>query len=188
MSDFSHQQAGWTEDDLNAIPLDGDPPGGFDCGKDDQNQFLYERAWRDHEAGVSGTYLFYVKGMLAGYVTLMTDALLLHKRERGRGVHYQTVSAVKLCQLGVGVEFQGQGLGKQLVAFAVQIALTVANFVGCRYLTLEARPELVEFYEKQGFVQNELAQEVRKRDARAHSRNPDGIPVSMRFDLREPGS
>jgi len=47
------------------------------------------------------------------------------------------------------------------------------------------RPDLVRWYENQGFKRNELRQEQRIRDAIEHGRDAERIAVSVRFDLRE---
>ncbi|HEY0023037.1 MAG TPA: hypothetical protein VGB24_09005 [Longimicrobium sp.] len=59
----------------------------------------------------------------------------------------------------------------------------VAAMVACRYVVLDARPELVGWYERQGFVINKVEQ--RAREEAAARRGASSIPVSMRFDLRE---
>jgi hypothetical protein len=104
-------EAGWVLEDLHVRILDGDPPSGFDCGREEQNRFLYERASRDHQAQVSVTHIFFIKGLFAAYATIMMDSLTLYRRERGKGVHYQSISALKLAQLGVDKRFQGSGWG-----------------------------------------------------------------------------
>jgi hypothetical protein len=51
-------------DEIAIRTLDGSPEPGFDCGRSDQNAFLYERAWPDQQEQVSVTYLYYVKAFL----------------------------------------------------------------------------------------------------------------------------
>jgi hypothetical protein len=70
-----------------------------------------------------------------------------------------------------------------VVADAISLAREEASRVGCRYLTLDAQPDLVDWYAAQGFKRNELRQELRIADALKHKRNPEEIAVSMRFDL-----
>lgn len=171
-------------DDVEVRTLDGPPEQGFDCGRSDQNTFLYERAWTDQQEHVSVTYLYYVKGLLAAYATVCMDSLPLARRERGLAIRYRDVSALKLAQLGVDRAFQGMGLGKLVVADAISLAREEATRVGCRYLTLDAQPDLVDWYATQGFKRNQLRQELRIADALKHRRDAEEIAVSMRFDLR----
>lgn len=62
-------------DELAVRILDGPPDGGFDCGRAEQTDFLYERAWDDQQAWLSVTYLFYFRGILAAYSTVCTDSI-----------------------------------------------------------------------------------------------------------------
>ena len=170
-------------DDLTVHVLDGPPEWGFDCGRADQTEFLYERAWEDQQALLSVTYLYYLSGILAAYATVCMDALPLSRRERGE-VRYQEVGALKLAQLGVHRSFQGRGLGRFLVADIIGRAHTVATRVGCRYVTLDSQPDMVSWYEELGFKRNQLHQDQRVQNAVVHGRDPEKIAVSMRFDLR----
>jgi GNAT superfamily N-acetyltransferase len=159
------------------------PPLGFDCGRPQQNAFLYDRAWLDQKESLSTTYLFYVEGVLAAYATLFMDSLPLSRRERGP-IPYRNVSAVKLGQLGVDRRFQGRGIGRYAVDFSIHLALDVAERVACRYLTLDAESDLVGWYDRFGFSLNQLRQKERMEDAIRHDRDHHAIPVSMRLDLR----
>jgi GNAT superfamily N-acetyltransferase len=160
------------------------PPPGFDCGREEQNSFLYEHAWTDQEAFLSTTYLFFSRRMLAAYATVFMDALPLGADERG-DIRFRNVSALKLGQLGVNTRFQGRGIGSEVVGFMIELAYEVGDRVACRYLTLDAHPDVVGWYEKQGFRRNLVRQDERIAMARRHGRDPAGVPVSMRFDVRD---
>jgi GNAT superfamily N-acetyltransferase len=174
----------FSADELMVRTLDGPAEAGFDCGREEQNRFLYERAWPDQEAQVSVTYVYYVTGILAAYATVCMDALPLGRHERGAGVVYQEVAALKLAQLGVHLPFQGAGLGRLVVTDVVGLARDEATRVGCRFVTLDAQPDLVPWYERHGFRRNILRQDQRTLDAVKHGRDAERIAVSMRFDLR----
>ena len=159
-------------DDLVIRKLDGSPPSGFDCGREMQNSFLYERAWEDQRESLSVTYLYFVKGMFAAYATVCMDSLELGTREKIFKVRYKYVSALKIAQLGVHRSFQGQGLGKLVVADMIAFAQEQAGKVGCRYVSLDAQPDIEGWYKAQGFKRNKLMQ-----------RSPHS--VSMRYDIGE---
>jgi GNAT superfamily N-acetyltransferase len=163
--------------------LDGYPPLGFDCGRQQQNAFLYDRAWMDQTESLSTTYLFFVEDALAAYATLFMDSVPLSRGERGP-IPYRDVSALKLGQMGVDRRFQGRGVGAFALGFSVNLAHEVSNRVACRYVTLDAEPDLVEWYAIHGFTLNRLRQKERRETALRHQRDPERIPVSMRLDLR----
>ena len=164
----------------------GEPPkAGFDCGREEQTRFLRERAWADQQAQLSVTYCYYLDEMLAAYAAVCMDAIALGKKERESDVRYSQVGAVKLAQLGVSMPFQHRGIGRRLLADVIGLARKVASEIGCRYVTLDAQPDLVAWYERRGFKPNYLRQTERILDALTHGREPERIAVSMRFDLRE---
>jgi ribosomal protein S18 acetylase RimI-like enzyme len=81
--------------------------------------------------------------------------------------------AVKVGRLAVDEAFRAQnrGTGEALMRHAFLVALTVANVIGCRLLTVDAYPASVGFYERLGFVLNKTAEGPRNT-------------TSMRLDLR----
>lgn len=180
-------EAPWTLDDLDTRALEEPPPADFDCGADDQNRFLQERAWRDHQKGISSTHMLYVKGIPAAYVTLMADRIKLSPKEKLKGVSYELAPAIKVAQLAVARRFSGHGLGKFMIGYAVANARAVRAEigVGCRYLTLDSQPLLVGWYERMGFKRNIEEQRYREQLASERNRPIEDLPVSMRFDLRD---
>jgi GNAT superfamily N-acetyltransferase len=173
-------------DDLDFDRLDGPLPPEFDCGRDEQNVFLHEQAWIDQQALLSTTYLLKDGWKLAAFVTLCMSGVSLHRDERGPAIRYQDIGALKLAQLGVARSFQGQGVGGDAVAFVIGLAQSSSWNFGCRYVILDAQPELAPWYSELGFVRNRLQQERRISDAIAHGRDPKRVAISMRYDLRRP--
>jgi GNAT superfamily N-acetyltransferase len=165
--------------------MEGPPSPAFDCGRDMQNTFFYERAWEDQRQRLSTTYLLIVHGLTAGFVSLCMDSLPLSRKERGSTIPYRWVSSLKLAQLGIDRRFQGSGLGQWAVGFVVDFANELGLRVGCRYVTLDAQPDLVAWYVAQGFRRNLLHQQQRMDEAILHGRDPTVAPVSMRYDIRE---
>lgn len=123
--------------------LDGHPPPGFDCGRDPQKRFFCEYAWTDQQERISATHLYFVGGMLAAYCTLSIDALELGSRERPKSIRFKRVGAAKLAQLGVDVHFQRSGLGRVVVADVTNVGRKAWETTGCRYVTVDAKPDLV---------------------------------------------
>lgn len=185
MSEFFRESTAWSEGDMEMRTLDGPPPSGFDCGAADQNDFLFERAWPDACHGISVTHMLSIKGIPAAYVTLLSDRIQLGPKEKPKGVSYQFVPAMKVGQLGVDRRFAGQGLGRYLLGFVVQLAIQFRSVFVCRYVTLDAEPHLIGWYERQGFKRNLEEQRFRLALAAARGRSVDELAVSMRFDLRD---
>ncbi len=179
----AHEELSW--DDIVVRKLDGPPEPGFDCGNDDQNSFLYERAGADQEELISVTYCYYLHGIFAAYATLLMDGISLSFRERGLRIRYETIGATKLAQLAVDRRFQRRRLGEWIVAHVTMIARRVGNTLGCRYVSVDARPGLAPWYKRQAFETNKLMQQRRTGLAVEKKRDPDAIPTSMRLDIRD---
>jgi GNAT superfamily N-acetyltransferase len=170
--------------DLDIQRLDGSPPSRFDCGRPEQNEFLHRHAWLDQLQFASTTYLVYVDGIVAAYAAVCMESVHLARDERDPKIRFAQVGSVKLAQLGVHLSFQGRGIGGRVVDFVVQLARRYSANVACRYVTVDAKPDLVGWYDQLGFLRNRLQQERRIQEARTHRRDPEGIAVSMRFDLK----
>jgi GNAT superfamily N-acetyltransferase len=163
--------------------LEGPPPHGFDCQREAQNAFLYEWAWSDQRQRLTTTYVYHAAGELVAYTTVCMDAVVLGTREKPAALRYKNLAALKLAQLGVDHTRSGRGLGTLIIYDVVNFALEMSQRVGCRYVTLDAQPDLVEWYQRLGFKINRVIQ--KQRIEAAGTRDPAEIPVSMRFDLRE---
>jgi GNAT superfamily N-acetyltransferase len=173
-----------TFDDVAIRVLDGPPEEGFDCGYEEQNAFLYKHAWHDQQERLSVTYRYDVHGLFSGFAALTMDGIPLTFRERGVAIRYETVGALKLAQLGVDRAFQGRGLGQFILSDVTTLARRFGSEIGCRYVSLDARPGLDRWYAQRGFRPNKLMQERMRRFAMEKNRDPDRLATSMRFDIR----
>lgn len=170
-------------EELTVRKLDGVPPPGFDCLRDAQNRFFYEGAWPEQRQRLTTTYVYYAGDAPAAYMAVCMDGVQLGTREKPRALHYRNIAALKLAQLGVDQAYQGQGIASSIIVQVIKLALDEAQRVGCRYVTLDAHPDLVGWYQSLGFEINKAMQ--KQRISAAAGRDPSEIPVSMRFDLRE---
>ncbi len=64
---------------------------------------------------------------------------------------YRKYPALKLARMAVDVEFEKKGIGRFLLYAAIGKALLISEQIGCRYLTVDSKPESVGFYDKHGF-------------------------------------
>lgn len=175
-----------TDPDIpHLIPLESYPPYTCQCSAEEQQEFLHERAVPDQQDDLSRTYLAHLNGTVVGYLTLTMDAIELETKEKRRSsIPYRRLPALKLAQLAVDYRWEGRGIGKQLVAFAIGIAFEIRRQVGCRYLTLDARtPKLVSWYAKQEFKVNKVDDKAKRRRAEDRGLDVDSLPTSMRLDL-----
>ena len=131
---------------------------GFDCGKDGQEVtlFLREKAMQDQERDLSRTMVLVDSDSprtIIGYHTLLMQQVKQEEIPNDRPRITRGIPVILLGQLGVYVNFQGQGLGDLLLMDAQARTDEISRKIGVRALMLNARTErLAQWYEKHDFV------------------------------------
>jgi len=147
--------------------------GEFDCGDAELNEFLQCNAVLCSAQGITQTYVAFDGNRPVAFVGICTDALKLSRDEMrdefGMDKCHPDYPAMKIARLAVVKERQGRSLGTMMVRYAVGKAFRISAEVGCRFVTADAYPGQVAFYEKCGFVRNQ--------------KDSSGENVSMRLDL-----
>jgi GNAT superfamily N-acetyltransferase len=136
----------------------------FDSGHPDINEFLQQEAWKYQADHLSHTRLAYIDDRLVGYITLLTDCIILKTPEKKKVLkeardYHQTVytfPAVKIGRLGVQKDLQFSGIGTHLLRYTVGVVVRLNRelSVGCRFITCDAYPTSVSFYQRKSFVFN----------------------------------
>ncbi|HEY5747002.1 MAG TPA: GNAT family N-acetyltransferase [Chryseolinea sp.] len=134
-------------------PLEkGDPVAGFDCGAEALNRFLERYAHQSQQSQSARTYVtLSTDGKIAGYYTLAYGSVEYEEvPERTRkGLARHEVPVMVLARLAVANEFQGQGIGKQLLRDALLRTLQAADIAGLRAVVVDAKDEKAkQFYER----------------------------------------
>jgi len=140
---------------------------------EDMLNFLKEEAFEDQEKGLSKTYLFTDEnGKLVAYLSLCNDAIRLEFDERDdMNLPYTTIPAVKVARLAVSTDYQGKGIGKEALSFAIYVSQMVREYSGVVFITLDCYEHRVSYYENFGFERNLFQPVVREYDS----------PISMRL-------
>ncbi len=148
---------------------------GFSCGYVELERFLTEDALGFCSEKLATTYVCWSGAELVGYVTWVADCIRLDETERKNFVERKTLlhefPAMKIARLAVKSDCQGQGVGSLLIRVSLGHMLEWSRQFGCRFATVDAKPEALRFYERHGFVKN-----LHKLEKSRHT-------VSMRFDL-----
>jgi GNAT superfamily N-acetyltransferase len=153
----------------------------FDCGDSDLNDFLKSDAGKYENEHLSHTRLAFLDGELAAYLTILSDCIVLKTPEKKkalgllRGSHQLIYSfpAIKIGRLGVHSSLQRSGVGRELLKYTVGLAVRLNKElgIGCRFITVDAYPDSVTWYQKNGFVLNK------------HYPKPAHAHQSMRYDI-----
>jgi predicted N-acetyltransferase YhbS len=127
----------------------------FDCGRESLNQWFRRHAWRNQQAGVSRVNVVpdFEFGAIAGYVSLsaaqIERAYLPKSAQRNQP---DPIPAILLGQLAVDIRYQGQGIARSLMHFALSTTLRLSKEIGCFCLLTHPLDDGVRnFYRDFGF-------------------------------------
>lgn len=127
----------------------------FDCGRESLNLWFRRHSWRNQQSGVSRTNVIcdVANGLIAGYVSLsaaqIERAYLPRAAQRNRP---DPIPALLLGQLAVDKRYQGQGVARSLMWFALKTAVRFARDVGCFcVITHPLDDDVRTFYAQFGF-------------------------------------
>jgi len=167
-----------TLDDLKLVPLTQEHDvSAFDCGDHDLNEFVQVDCHSYQGQYLSHTRLALHGQQIVGYITLLSDCIILKTNEKRKLFSFHRkiyfFPSRNIARLGVGQQYQKSGVGKAMLKYAIGVAARLNHEmgIGCRFITVDAYPESVSWYEKRGFIHNK------------HLMNPNLSHPSMRFDL-----
>ena len=157
----------------------------FDCGDADLNDFIINEAHHYRKALLAVTYIFEDKetGNVIGYFSLANDRVSLtdfnnktefNRFRRTRFVNEKRIKsypAVKICRLGIDNSLRGKGIGSMLLDF-IKYFFIENNKTGCRFLTVDAYNNAIDFYRNNNFKNLKEQEE-------------DKITSSLYFDLND---
>ena len=134
---------------------EADERSSFRSGDPDLDRFFHRFAAQNqfrHYVGV--TYVAAEGGRILGFATVAPGhveieglpATTRHKLPR------YPLPVLRLARLAVDGPAQGQGLGRQLLRFVLQLATRMASDFGCAGVVVDAKRDAVAFYAKHGFV------------------------------------
>ncbi len=127
----------------------------FCCGVRGIDNFCRYNARKQHEKGQVRVYDAVYEGHVVGYYYLIAsarDALNVSDEAAEKFARVRHAPCVYLGMIGVTQRYQGNNIGRMLMAHAMRRTLAVADVVGVYALVLDALNEqVVPFYERLGF-------------------------------------
>lgn len=81
-------------------------PGGFSCGQEDVDHYMHAYAVSDQVAGVTRSYLVRDGDAVVAYISVLCDAIHLHKEERP--TDHPGAPALKIGLMGVRADYRGR--------------------------------------------------------------------------------
>ena len=134
--------------------------GNFDCGEPDLNDFLLADAKDYASRLLAVTYIIEADNDVAAFFSLSNDRISLTGSDKAtwrrikstfpHRKHRSDYPAVKIGRLGVDYRYRGHRLGSSILDL-VKKAFVTNNRTGCCFVTVDALPSALGFYEQNGF-------------------------------------
>ena len=181
---------------LHFSPISRDSDvSNFSCGHADLDEFLIDDSMEYQQERLSVTRLAYINSEIVGFFTLVTDCidakqvasedgrrgypyaqtsgyisgiLEVASEDGRRGYPYRMYPAIKIARLATSKTHQRNGIGSLMLREVLALTIMISEYVGCRIITVDAKPGSVGFYEKFGFK-------------RAMSKRSDLVPMYMDY-------
>ena len=154
-----------------------DTQSSFDCDDLEINDFFKKDALNWQNQKTTRVYVLFYKNNIIGFFTISCDSIKLKENENEKSKHpkmdnpLKEFPAIKIGRLGIGKQWQNQGLGSFVLKYALGLILEISNHdVACRFVTVDAYHQRVSWYLRHGFLVNEHYSGKREH-------------ISMRFDL-----
>ncbi len=135
----------------------------FDCGVVELNQFLKQYARQNRFKHYIGTtYVAVVEDIIIGYLSVSAGSVRIENfsSEYSKKFPKYPLPILRLTRLAVDIKYQNIGIGKQLLKFALKLALIQKERFGCFALVVDAKEKSVGFYEAYGFEEIDIASGV----------------------------
>jgi predicted GNAT family N-acyltransferase len=122
------------------------------------DKFFKEEAFQEQLDKMNTTHVLLNKkqNVILGIMSLCADSIPLTKQEKAdNSCVYENAPAIKIARLTVNKKFQGKGLGKILIDYAVFLATKIRKNAGVKFITVDCYKHRMPFYEKFMFVKND---------------------------------
>ena len=128
----------------------------FDCGEDALNIYIRQRAQQDVRRNLAVCYVLIDDDRpdaVAGFYTLSATGIGLADMPESaqRKIRYRNIPAALLGRLAVDAGYQGRGLGRAMLADAID--KVASSGIGCYAIVVDAKDETAcRFYQSLGFT------------------------------------
>lgn len=160
----------------------GETVKSFNCGDTELNDFILKHADDYRKSLLSVSYIFEEEDTLLAYFTLSNDSLRHESfnnkssfnrlnRNINNAKRMREYPAMKVGRFAISIEYKNKGIGKSILNL-IKKTLIEDYPSGCRFITVDAYNNAIEFYQKNGFVM-------------VNDFNPERRTQPMFFDLAQ---
>ena len=128
---------------------------GFDCGDAALNDFLLRQAGQQQRRGFGKTYVALADDGVSviGFVTVSAGQVATSALSSQAKLPRYPAPVLRIGRLAVDARHQGEGVGQDLLAFALRLAVEFSQRVGLYAVVVDAKHDQAKaFYVKLGFI------------------------------------
>lgn len=128
---------------------------GFDCGDAALNDFLLRQAGQQQRRGFGKTYVALADDGVSviGFVTVSAGQVATSALSSQTKLPRYPAPVLRIGRLAVDTRHQGNGVGQDLLAFALRLAVEFSQRVGLYAVVVDAKHDQAKaFYVKLGFI------------------------------------
>jgi len=128
---------------------------GFDCGDAALNDFLLRQAGQQQRRGFGKTYVALADDGVSviGFVTVSAGQVATSALSSQAKLPRYPAPVLRIGRLAVDARHQGEGVGQDLLAFALRLAVVFSQRVGLYAVVVDAKHDQAKaFYAKLGFI------------------------------------
>ncbi len=128
---------------------------GFDCGDAALNDFLLRQAGQQQRRGFGKTYVALADDGVSviGFVTVSAGQVATSALSSQTKLPRYPAPVLRIGRLAVDARYQGKGVGQDLLAFALRLAVEFSQRVGLYAVVVDAKHDQAKaFYVKLGFI------------------------------------
>lgn len=128
---------------------------GFDCGDAALNDFLLRQAGQQQRRGFGKTYVALADDgvSIIGFVTVSAGQVATSALSSQAKLPRYPAPVLRIGRLAVDARHQGKGVGQDLLAFALRLAVEFSQRVGLYAVVVDAKHDKAKaFYVKLGFI------------------------------------
>ncbi len=136
----------------------------FDCGDTDLNDFLLNNSIDQYKQLLNVTYFIEdnTSNKTIAFFSLLNDKIGLSEsksknfwnKQIGKNIPHvkrrSSYPAMKIGRLGIDKDYQSKGWGTKILDY-LKILFITNNRTGCRFITVDAYSQSLNFYQKNGF-------------------------------------
>lgn len=128
---------------------------GFDCGEAALNEFLLRQAGQQQRRGFGKTYVAVAEDgvTVTGFVTVSAGQVATTSLPAQLKFPRYPAPMLRIGRLAVDARHQGKGIGQDLLAFALRLAVEFSQRVGLYAVIVDAKHDKAKaFYAQLGFI------------------------------------